>query len=427
MTAEFIIFITSFFVLMAIGVPIAFCMGVSSLIYLTQADIANVSVIFGRMAATLDNYLYTAVAFFILASTLMNTTGITQRIFDFADAMVGHLRGGLAQVNVFASIIFSGMTGTALGDAAGLGRIEIHAMTKAGYKPEFAGAVTIASAVIGPIIPPSMTMIIYAEMAEVSIADLFLGGVFPGLIIGACLMVYIYFGAYKGGPPPSPACSWRGRALAFRKAFLPMLSPLIVVGGIVTGAITPTEAAVVAVLYAVVLSILYRSADLREVAGAVRTAALGTATPLFIVTTAMIFSWIITIEQVPYLLVELLGGVVENWILTVLLLNLVMLIMGMFIEGIGVLILLVPIFKPIALAAGIDLVHLGVFMTLNVMVGLITPPVGLSLFVAADITGRPFTAIARAVVPFLIPILGSLLVISLVPETVTWLPNALLH
>lgn len=427
MTAEFIIFITSFFVLMAIGVPIAFCMGVSSLIYLTQADIANVSVIFGRMAATLDNYLYTAVAFFILASTLMNTTGITQRIFDFADAMVGHLRGGLAQVNVFASIIFSGMTGTALGDAAGLGRIEIHAMTKAGYKPEFAGAVTIASAVIGPIIPPSMTMIIYAEMAEVSIADLFLGGVFPGLIIGACLMVYIYFGAYRGGPPPSPACSWRGRALAFRKAFLPMLSPLIVVGGIVTGAITPTEAAVVAVLYAVVLSILYRSADLREVAGAVRTAALGTATPLFIVTTAMIFSWIITIEQVPYLLVELLGGVVENWILTVLLLNLVMLIMGMFIEGIGVLILLVPIFKPIALAAGIDLVHLGVFMTLNVMVGLITPPVGLSLFVAADITGRPFTAIARAVVPFLIPILGSLLVISLVPETVTWLPNALLH
>ena len=427
MTAEFIIFITSFFVLMAIGVPIAFCMGVSSLIYLTQADIANVSVIFGRMAATLDNYLYTAVAFFILASTLMNTTGITQRIFDFADAMVGHLRGGLAQVNVFASIIFSGMTGTALGDAAGLGRIEIHAMTKAGYKPEFAGAVTIASAVIGPIIPPSMTMIIYAEMAEVSIADLFLGGVFPGLIIGACLMVYIYFGAYKGGPPPSPACSWRGRALAFRKAFLPMLSPLIVVGGIVTGAITPTEAAVVAVLYAVVLSILYRSADMREVAGAVRTAALGTATPLFIVTTAMIFSWIITIEQVPYLLVELLGGVVENWILTVLLLNLVMLIMGMFIEGIGVLILLVPIFKPIALAAGIDLVHLGVFMTLNVMVGLITPPVGLSLFVAADITGRPFTAIARAVVPFLIPILGSLLVISLVPETVTWLPNALLH
>jgi tripartite ATP-independent transporter DctM subunit len=426
-TAEFVVFITSFFVLMAIGVPIAFCMGVSSLIYLTQADIANVSVIFGRMAATLDNYLYTAVAFFILASTLMNTTGITRRIFDFADAMVGHLRGGLAQVNVFASIIFSGMTGTALGDAAGLGRIEIHAMTKAGYKPEFAGAVTIASAVIGPIIPPSMTMIIYAEMAEVSIADLFLGGVFPGLIIGACLMVYIYFGAYKGGPPPSPACSWRGRALAFRKAFLPMLSPLIVVGGIVTGAITPTEAAVVAVLYAVVLSILYRSADLREVAGAVRTAALGTATPLFIVTTAMIFSWIITIEQVPYLLVELLGGVVENWILTVLLLNLVMLIMGMFIEGIGVLILLVPIFKPIALAAGIDLVHLGVFMTLNVMVGLITPPVGLSLFVAADITGRPFTAIARAVVPFLIPILGSLLVISLVPETVTWLPNALLH
>jgi len=426
-TAEFIIFITSFFALMAIGVPIAFCMGVSSLIYLTQADIANVSVIFGRMAATLDNYLYTAVAFFILASTLMNTTGITQRIFDFADAMVGHLRGGLAQVNVFASIIFSGMTGTALGDAAGLGRIEIHAMTKAGYKPEFAGAVTIASAVIGPIIPPSMTMIIYAEMAEVSIADLFLGGVFPGLIIGACLMVYIYFGAYKGGPPPSPACSWRGRALAFRKAFLPMLSPLIVVGGIVTGAITPTEAAVVAVLYAVMLSILDRSADLREVAGAVRTAALGTATPLFIVTTAMIFSWIITIEQVPYLLVELLGGVVENWILTVLLLNLVMLIMGMFIEGIGVLILLVPIFKPIALAAGIDLVHLGVFMTLNVMVGLITPPVGLSLFVAADITGRPFTAIARAVVPFLIPILGSLLVISLVPETVTWLPNALLH
>ena len=427
MTPEFIVFITSFFLLMAIGVPIAFCMGVSSLIYLTQSDIANVTVLFGRMAATLDNYLYTAVAFFILASTLMNTTGITQRIFDFADAMVGHLRGGLAQVNVLASIIFSGMTGTALGDAAGLGRIEIHAMTQAGYKPEFAGAVTVASAVIGPIIPPSMTMIIYAEMAEVSIADLFLGGVFPGLIIGACLMIYIYFGAHRGGPAPLPPRPWRGRAVAFRKAFLPMLSPLIVVGGIVTGAITPTEAAVVAVLYALVLSLLYRSADWREFAYAVRAAVLGTATPLFIVTTAMIFSWIITIEQVPYLLVDMMGGVVENWVLTVLLMNLVMVIMGMFIEGIGVLILLVPIFKPIALAAGVDLVHLGVFMTLNVMIGLITPPIGLSLFVVADITGRPFTAIARAVMPFLIPLIGSLLVISLVPETVTWLPHALLH
>ena len=427
MSPEFILFLVSFLALLILGVPIAFCMGFASLVYLTFGETANLSIIFGRMAGSLQSYLYTAVAFFVLASTLMNTAGITHRIFDFANAMVGHLRGGLAQVNVLASVIFSGMTGTALGDAAGLGRIEIHSMVKAGYKPEFAGAVTIASAVIGPIIPPSMVMVIYAELAEVSIADLFIGGVIPGFIIAGLLTTFIYFAAYKGGPPPSPRQTWRQRGKAFRIAFLPLLSPVLVVGGIVAGAITPTEAGVIAVLYALFLMMFYREQTLREIVVALRDAALGTATPLFVVTTALLFAWIVTVEQVPLMLVDLLGGIVENWVLTVLIMNVVLLFLGTVLEGMGVLILMVPILKPIALAAGIDLVHMGVFMTVNLMIGMITPPIGLSLFVASEITGCSLTKMTRAVAPFLIPLVAGLLIVSLIPETVTWLVDLALH
>jgi tripartite ATP-independent transporter DctM subunit len=427
MSLEFTLFLFSFFTLLVIGVPIAFCMGFASLIYLIFGETANLTIIFGRMAGSLQSYLYTAVAFFVLASTLMNTAGITRRIFDMASAMVGHLRGGLAQVNVLASVIFSGMTGTALGDAAGLGRIEIYSMVEAGYRPEFAGAVTIASAVIGPIIPPSMVMIIYAELAEVSIADLFVGGVIPGLIIAGLLSTFIYFAAYKGGPPPSHRLSWRERGPAIRSALLPMLSPIIAVGGIVSGAITPTEAGVILVLYALCLMVLYREQTAREIVTALRDAALGTAMPLFIVTTALLFSWIVTVEQVPLLLVDLLGGIVDNWILTILLMNLVLLLLGTVLEGMGVLILMVPILKPIALDAGIDLVHLGVFMTVNLMIGMITPPIGLSLFVATEITKCSLTKMARVVAPFLIPLVTGLLIVSLIPETVTWLVDLIVH
>lgn len=427
MSVAFTVFVLSFFVFLGIGVPIAFCMGIASVAYLLLAETANLTIVFSRMASALQSYLYVAVAFFVLASNLMNTAGISARIFEFAGTLVGHVRGGLAQVNVLASVIFSGMSGTALGDAAGLGRIEIRAMVDAGYKPEFAAAVTIASAVIGPVIPPSMVMIIYAELAEVSLAALFLGGVIPGLIIGAILSLYIYVAAGRQGPPPSPRAAWRTRAVAFRRAFLPILSPVIVVGGIVGGYITPTEASIIAVAYALVLAAVYRAASWRELLGAVRESALGTAMPLFVVTTALLFSWIVTVERVPYLLVDSLGGIVDNWIAVILVINLLLLLMGMVLEGIGIMILVIPILKPIALAAGIDLVHLGVFMTINIMIGMITPPIGLSLFVASDITGKPITVLTKAIVPFLLPLIGALLLISLVPELVTWLPGLLLR
>ena len=423
MSFEFALFLASFAGLLALGVPIAFCLGFASMAYLVFADTANMTIIFGRMQGALQSYLYTAIPFFILASSLMNTAGITNRIFDFAQSLVGHIRGGLAQVNVLASVIFSGMTGTVVGDAAGLGRIEIHAMREAGYKPAFAGAVTISSAVIGPIIPPSMIMLIYAELAEVSIADLFLGGVIPGLLIGGLLMVYIYFAAYRGGPAPSVRYSWRARRRSFVRAVLPVMSPVIIVGGLVLGVITPTEAGLIAVLYALLLIAIYRTARPRELLAALREATLATAMPLFIVSTAILFSWIITVERVPLFLVDVLGEIVDNPIATILIINVALLIMGMVMEGIGAMILMIPILKPIALVAGIDLVHMGVFMTVNLMIGMITPPVGISLFVASEITGCKLTDIVRETVPFLIPLVASLLVISLVPETVLWLPG----
>lgn len=427
MSFEFSLFLCSFFLLLLIGVPISFTMGMASVLYLLFSDMGNMSMVFNRVANSLQSYLYTAVPFFILAGLLMNNAGITQRIFDFTDSFVGHIRGGLAQVNVVGSVIFAGMTGTAIGDAAGLGRVEIHAMTKAGYKPAFAAAVTISSAVLGPIIPPSMAMIIYAELAEVSVADLFLGGCIPGLIIAAALMGYIYIVADRVGPKPLPRRSWPERGRATKRALLPILSPVLVVGGIVSGAITPTEAAVLAVLYAMLLMVLYRETDLRSVALVFRDSALGTAGPLFIVTTALLFSWIVTVEQIPERFVGLLGPVTESWWLSVLVINVILLFLGMMLEGIGIMILTIPVLKALALAAGIDLVHLGVFMTVNLMLGMLTPPVGLGLFVACDITGCSFSEIVRATTPFLIPLVAGLILISFVPQTVLWLPNLVLH
>ncbi len=420
------LFIGVFFLTLVVGMPIAFCMGFASLAYLLVADTANLSIIFGRMAGSMQSYLYAAVAFFIFTSSLMNAFGITQRIFDFAHALVGHVRGGLAQVNVVGSIIFSGMTGTALGDAAGLGRIEIHAMTEAGYKPEYAAAVSIASAVLGPIIPPSFIMVIYAEMAGVSVAELFLGGVMPGLIIGGALMIYIYFTAAKHGPLRLPRVTWSGRVRAFRHAFWPLLSPVIVMGGMISGIVTPTEAAALAAIYALVLGIAYRELKWPQFIAAVRESVLGTALPLFVVTTALLFAWIVTVEQVPDRLIGLVGGVIDHKWLTLLIINLLLLFLGCVLEGLAIMILMVPILKPIALAAGIDLVHLGVFMTVNLMIGMVTPPVGLSLYVAVDITGCSFDRIVAAVTPFLIPLIVGLAVITFVPETVLWLPRLLL-
>jgi len=426
MTGEFLLFVSAFFFLLAIGVPIAFCMGLASLLYLLVAETANLSIIFGRMAGSMQSYLYAAVAFFVLASALMNNFGITQRIYDFAHSLVGHIRGGLAQVNVLGSIIFSGMTGTALGDAAGLGRVEIHAMREAGYRPAYAGAVSIASAVIGPIIPPSFMMIIYAELAEVSVARLFLGGVVPGLLIGVALMIHVYFTIAGNGPERFPRASWTERLTAFRRAFWALMAPIIVVGGMVFGIVTPTEAAALAAVYALVLGVAYRELTLAEMMSAVREAVIGTATPLFVVSTAMLFSWIVTIEQVPEGLIAVLGDLVSNWWFTVLFLNVLLLIMGCVLEGLGIMILMVPVLKPIAEAAGIDLVHLGVFMVVNLMIGTVTPPVGVLLYVACDITRCSLDEIVRAVLPFLVPLVAGLLITAFVPATVLWLPALLL-
>lgn len=426
MTGEFLLFVSAFFFLLAIGVPIAFCMGLASLLYLLVAETANLSIIFGRMAGSMQSYLYAAVAFFVLASALMNNFGITQRIYDFAHSLVGHIRGGLAQVNVLGSIIFSGMTGTALGDAAGLGRVEIHAMREAGYRPAYAGAVSIASAVIGPIIPPSFMMIIYAELAEVSVARLFLGGVVPGLLIGVALMIHVYFTIAGNGPERFPRASWTERLTAFRRAFWALMAPIIVVGGMVFGIVTPTEAAALAAVYALVLGVAYRELTLAEMMSAVREAVIGTATPLFVVSTAMLFSWIVTIEQVPEGLIAVLGDLVSNWWFTVLFLNVLLLIMGCVLEGLGIMILMVPVLKPIAEAAGIDLVHLGVFMVVNLMIGTVTPPVGVLLYVACDITRCSLDEIVRAVLPFLVPLVAGLLITAFVPATVLSLPALLL-
>jgi len=248
----------------------------------------------------------------------------------------------------------------------------------------------------------------------------------PGLLIGVALMIHVYFTIAGNGPERFPRASWTERLTAFRRAFWALMAPIIVVGGMVFGIVTPTEAAALAAVYALVLGVAYRELTLAEMMSAVREAVIGTATPLFVVSTAMLFSWIVTIEQVPEGLIAVLGDLVSNWWFTVLFLNVLLLIMGCVLEGLGIMILMVPVLKPIAEAAGIDLVHLGVFMVVNLMIGTVTPPVGVLLYVACDITRCSLDEIVRAVLPFLVPLVAGLLITAFVPATVLWLPALLL-
>jgi tripartite ATP-independent transporter DctM subunit len=371
-----------------------------------------------------DSFVLLAVPFFILAAQIMNSTGITKRIFRFASTIVGHFPGGLAHVNIVDSIIFAGMSGSAIADASGAGLMEIEAMVSQGYKKSFATAVSAASSTIGPIIPPSIPMVIYAVIAEASVGKLFLGGIIPGILMGLSMMVITYFIARKRGFYRDRRATLKEFWEAFRGAFLALSTVWILLGGIYTGVFTPTEAAAVAALYALFLgTAVYRELGFRDVFRVFSRIVISCGFITFIISTSAIFSWIIAREQVPQRLAEVMLSLTTSKYLILLIMNILFLILGMLMDTNAIMLIFLPIILPVVKAVGIDLVHFGVVVTLNLMIGLLTPPFGVLLFLLSGLTKVPIEDILREVFPYMMVLISVLFLITYWEGLVMFLPN----
>ncbi len=458
--------LASFLALMATGLPVALAMSAASLIYVMATGTVPDYVVIHRMVGGLDSFPLLAVPFFILAGNLMNTAGITNQIYNFALALVGWMKGGLGHVNVVGSMIFSGMSGTAIADAAGLGTIEIKAMNDHGYPIEFSVGVTAASATLGPIIPPSLPFVIYGMMANVSIGQLFLGGVIPGIVMSIFMMLTVAYYAHTRGYGSDTPFSWArlskatleivivlcfplaiwllmlvdvssnwatgisfGALLALDwifkfSAVMALMAPVILIGGMTMGWFTPTEAAVAAVVWALFLGLVrYRSLSWRMLVKASMDTIETTSTVLLIVAAASIFSWLLTVTHVAEAISNGVLAITDKPAMFLFLANILMLFVGCFLETTAAILILVPILMPIVLKLGIDPVHFGLVMVLNLMIGLLHPPMGMVLFVLARVAKLSVERTTVAILPWLVCLLLSLVVVTYIPEVTLWLPR----
>ena len=463
-----LVLVGSFLLLMLVGLPVAVSMASASLLYLAIHGGAPDVIVAQRMIAGVESFPLLAVPFFILAGNLMNFAGVTGRIYAFAVALVGWMRGGLAQVNIIGSVVFSGMSGTAIADAAGIGTIEIKAMKDHGYPVDVAVGVTAASATLGPIIPPSLPFVIYGMMANVSIGSLFLGGLIPGVMMTLLMMITVaVFARLRGWGSDAPfELAKIGRALleiavvfAFPaavvlleklgvsqnaaiflalglvlaldyyfkfSAVMALMTPVILIGGMTLGWFTPTEAAVAAVMWSLFLGLVrYRSMTMRTLAKATFDTIETTASVLFIVTAGSIFAWLLTVSQAAQLLSEAVLGLTQNKWVFLILVNILLLIVGCFLDTIAAITIMVPILMPIVLKLGIDPVHFGLILTLNLMIGLMTPPMGMVLFVLSRVAKLSIERTTMAILPWLIPLFAALIAITFIPEITLWLPRYL--
>ena len=412
-----------FLILMIMGVPIGFSLAISALATTMITGLFEPTAIIHRMIGNASSYTLLAIPFFILAAKLMNTGGITRRIFRACSALIGWIPGGLGHANVLASIVFSGMSGSAVADAGGLGQIEVDAMIDEGFDADFAAAVTCASATIGPIIPPSIPMVVYGMMTEVAVGTLFIGGIVPGLLLALATSILVFIVSKKRN---YPVHKFDGKELlrATKEAFLSLMTPVIIIGGIWTGIFSPTEAACVAVVYAFILSvILYKGMTVREIYEALKQTVADGAGILNIICGAAAFSWLVTMMGMTDALSHALTSMTTNKYVMLLILNIAFLIIGMFMEALAVMTITVPFLIPLMGSFGIDPVHLGVVLVLNLMIGLCTPPVGTSLFICAKTANIRIEEMYKAVLPFLIPLVLVLILITYVPACVTWLPG----
>lgn len=463
-----LLLIGSFLFLLILGTPVAVSMAVASLAYLVIYGVAPDIIAAQRMIAGVESFPLIAVPFFILAGNLMNIAGVTGRIYKFALSLVGWMKGGLAQVNIIGSVVFSGMSGTALADAAGIGTIEIKAMKDHGYPVEAAVGVTAASATLGPIFPPSLPFVIYGMMANASIGALFMAGIIPGVVMTILMMLTVYiFAKRKGWGSDTPfelkqllAASLEvvivlafpvaiylmilagisvniavliGLAVLVAldwyfdfSAVMALMTPVLLIGGMTMGWFTPTEAAVAAVLWSLFLGLVrYRTMTVRTLAKASFDTIETTASVLFIVTAASIFAWLLTVSQAAQLFADFMFSLTDNWWMFLIIVNILLLVVGAFLDTIAAISILVPILMPIAARYGIDPVHLGVIITLNLMIGLLTPPVGMVLFVLSRISKLSVEKTTLAILPWMIPLFLALGLITFIPAITMWLPTQL--
>jgi len=419
-----LVLIGGFLLLLVIGVPVAISLAGSSLIYVMLEGVQPHLVVLHRMIGGIDSFPLLAIPFFIMAGSLMNSAGITNRIYDFALALVGWLKGGLGHVNVVGSVIFAGMSGTAVADAGGLGNIEIKAMRDHGYSVDFSVGITGASSTIGPIIPPSLPFVIYGVMANASIGKLFAAGVIPGLVMALTMMIMVTYYAHTRGWHRDAKFSIVALWQTFKRAFLPLLTPIILVGGMTTGVFTPTEAAIAATVYAIFLGMgIYRTLSLKKLIKVSLETAETTALILLIVAGASIFGYLITLTKVTDNVSALVLSITTTPWIILLLVNIFLLIVGCFMETIAAITILVPVLLPLMDKIGVDPVHFGLIMVLNLMIGLLTPPVGMVLYILARVAGISFERATKACLPFLIPLLVSLALVTYWPSMVMFLPN----
>jgi tripartite ATP-independent transporter DctM subunit len=419
-----------FVVLTVISVPLAVSGGVASsiaLLLFNEEFINPLMTIIQKMQFGVDNYTLLAIPLFILCGTLMNTSGITDRIFNLAQVMVGFVPGGLAHANVVASIIFAGMSGSMVGDAGGLGQVEIKAMRDRGYPAAFSCAVTAASSTIGPVIPPSVTMLLISGITQLSPGKLFLGGIIPGFLMGFSLMILIFILATKQDLPRTPKPTFREILTALRRATLPILTPVIIVGGIAGGVFAVTEAAAVACLYAVILGfVVYKELKLRDLPKVLLSTMQTTAQIMFIVATVAGISYILIHQKFTETVGHFIFTVTTQPWLILLMFNVLVLLLGALIEGAALILLIVPIFMPLMEQIGIDPIHFGIFMAINVLIGGITPPIGMALFVISGVARVKVERLFTAIIPFLIPLIAVLFLVTYVEPISMAIPRWLM-
>lgn len=413
----------AFLIFLIIGIPIAFALGLSSMVYLLFSDIPLI-VIPQKMYAGLDVFVLLSIPGFILAGNLMNAAGITQRIIAFCNALLGHIRGGLGLANVGASMLFGGISGTAIADTASIGSVMIPAMEKEGYDKGFSCAVTATSSTLGPIIPPSLPMIIAATMTGLSVGKLFIAGIIPGLLLGLGLLGLTYFISVKRKYPKKKRASLMVMVKSFYQAFWALMMTLLILFGIIGGVFTPTEASIMAVIYAMLIGLLvYKELKWAQIPKVILDSAKMTASLMVLVGFANLFAWIMTVEEIPQMIASGLLGFTENKFLILLLINILLLFVGAFMETIAALLILFPVLLGVAVHVGVDPVQFAIIMVMNLVIGLTTPPVGVCLFVASSIGNISLEKITRAGFPFLLVSLIILLLVTYVPEVSLFLPG----
>ena len=417
------IFAVLLFLLM-VDVPIAVAIGLTAIAFFVFQDQgAFLAMLPQRMYSGTTGFTLLAIPFFILAGNLMNTGGTTQRIFRFARALFGHFNGGLGQVSVISSMIFSGMSGSAVADAAGLGQIQHRAMVDAGYKPTISAAIVAGASTIGPVIPPSIPFVLYGAITSVSVSRLFLAGAVPGVFMGLAMMIAIWLMAGPRGLPKDPRASLGEIAISFKEAFWPLMAPVIIIGGITTGFFTPTEASVVATLYALLLGFCYRDLRVRDLPAILFASLKQTCGLMFIIATANFFGWFTIFERIPEALITQLSAFGASATAFLWIVIGIILVLGCFLDGNAIFLITLPIFMKICPMFGIDMVNFGVVMTLLIMIGNLTPPVGMCLFAVESFAKVGIWKLAAECLPYLIAILAVTILCAFVPEIALWLPN----